>query len=198
MTDRELEQKLKAARTPSLEPEFADDLPRLVFAQVRPAPQPPSAVKFVLPRLVWSGGIGFACLLAGLMSIHWLNKAEPAKFPDLMENTILIRETLAMFPNQVRAITQDEQGIKVILADQPNVPGSVPLYIRVCDGKSCASFVTFSGQDVQIAGQNITVLSDGGNGIILEGNQFVWSKSAGSRQYKGLNIKAKSLNIGTI
>jgi hypothetical protein len=198
MTDRELDQKLKAARTPALEPDYADDLPRLVFAQLRSTSERQPADTFSFTRLVWGGGAAFLYLLVGLMMVHSWRKSETASFSDLMQNTTLIRETLAMFPNQVRAIMQDEHGINVILADQPNVPGSAPLYVRISDGKSWSSFVTFSGQDIQISGQNITVLSDVGGGIILEGNHFLWSKSFNTQMYKGLNIRAKSLQIGTL
>ena len=33
----------------------------------------------------------------------------------------------------------------------------------------------FNGQEIQIAGQKLTMLSDAHGGIILTGNEFVWS-----------------------
>jgi hypothetical protein len=81
----------------------------------------------------------------------------------------------------------------LILSDSNNVPASAPLYVRVCDGKQCASVVTFSGQEIQIAGQRMMVLSDARGGIILAGNQFVWSSDGKVYDGKNLSIEAKSL-----
>jgi len=102
------------------------------------------------------------------------------------------------FPNRVRAIVQDERGLQLVLSDQPNVPMSTPLWVKICDGKQCSSLVTFSGQELEIAGQKITVLSDAEGGIILEGNQFVWSSSARNFAQGGLKIEAKRLNSITL
>jgi len=53
--------------------------------------------------------------------------------------------------------------------------------------------VTFSGQEIQVAGQEITVLSDASGGIILEGNQFVWSSTSRIYASSNLKIEAKPL-----
>ncbi len=98
-----------------------------------------------------------------------------------------------MFPNRVRAIIQNEQGTQLVLADQPDVPDSPPLFVKICDVKHCSSLVTFSGQDLEVAGQKITVLSDANGGIILEGSQFVWSSAGPNHLQNGLKIEAKTL-----
>ena len=105
----------------------------------------------------------------------------------------MIRETLAMFPNQVRAIVQDERGINLVLSDRDNVPVSTPIYVRICDGKHCSSLVTFSGQEIRIAGQKLTVLSDTQGGIILTGNQFIWSNTERNFADNRLKIEARNL-----
>ena len=101
-----------------------------------------------------------------------------------------------MFPNRVRAIVQDERGINLVLSDNDDVPVSPPLYVRICDGKHCSSLVTFSGQEIQIAGQKITVLADARGGIILTGNQFVWSNT--ERTYAGNHLKIEAKNLGSV
>jgi hypothetical protein len=98
-----------------------------------------------------------------------------------------------MFPNRIRAIVEDEHGLNLVLSDSDNVPVSAPIYIRICDGKHCSSLVTFSGQEIQIAGQKITVLSDARGGIILEGNKFVWSSTSRIYASGNLKIEAKPL-----
>ena len=116
-------------------------------------------------------------------------------FTDALQNTKLIHETLAMFPNRVRAITQDEHGLNLVLSNNNDVPVSTPIYVRICDGEHCASLVTFSGQEIQIAGQKLTVLSDARGGIILTGNDFAWSSHEPNYAKSDLKIEAKKLNF---
>jgi hypothetical protein len=54
--------------------------------------------------------------------------------------------------------------------------------------------VTFSGQEIQIAGQKLTVLSDARGGIILAGNQFIWSNTGQIASQNNLKISAKHLD----
>lgn len=115
---------------------------------------------------------------------------------DSLANVKLIHETLALFPNRVRAIVQDERGLNLVLSDSADVPASTPIYVRICDGKNCSSVVTFSGQEVQIAGQKLTVLSQPDGGIILAGNKFVWSSN--EPVYAGRKFKIEAKNLGTI
>jgi len=88
---------------------------------------------------------------------------------------------------------RDPHGLNLILSNHGDVPASPPIYVRVCDGRSCSSFVTFSGQEVQIAGQKLTVLSDARGEIILEGNRFAWSSDRKNYAEKNLKIEAKTL-----
>ena len=56
----------------------------------------------------------------------------------------------------------------------------------------------FSGQEIQIAGQKVTVLSDARGGIILTGNQFVWSNTERNHTGNHLKIEAKNLGSSTL
>ena len=100
-----------------------------------------------------------------------------------------------LFRSRVRAIVHDEHGMNLVLSDNPDVPVSTPIYVRICDGKQCTSLVTFSGQDVQIAGQTLTVLSEADGGIILEGKHFIWSNNEPIYSQKNLKIEAKNLGM---
>ncbi len=121
-------------------------------------------------------------------------KTEAVSTNDDLADIKVIRETLALFPNRVRAIVQDEHGLHLVLSDTDDVPASPPLYVSICDGKKCSSFVTFSGQEIQIAGQKVTVLADARGGIILTGNQFVWSNA--ERTHAGDHLKIEAKNLG--
>ena len=118
--------------------------------------------------------------------------------PDILANAKLVRETLAMFPNQVRAIVEDSHGLHLVLSDNGAVPSSPPLYIHVCDGKNCSSVVTFSGQEIQVAGQKMTVLANTQGGVILMGNDFVWSSDEKNKSDEGLEIEAKNLGLAAL
>lgn len=197
MNNSELEAILKKARTPERSGDFFEAFPHQVARRLnRAEPQDRPAKGRWFPQLAW-GLATVICILAALAIGHWRERVETKTgvSNDILENAKFIRETLAMFPNQVRAIVSDRHGLNLVLSDDGNVPASSPIYVRICDGKNCSSCVTFSGQEIQIAGQKLTVLSDAQGGIILAGNHFLWSSSARVVVDKGLRIEAKDLRL---
>ena len=194
MNDSELDKKLKAAREPALDTDYQEEFPRLVLAGLRSARQqqnPPE--RSWLPRFAW-GLAAAACLVVAFAAGHWSGRMERATAADTLADAKLVHETLAMFPNRVRAIVQDEHGLNLVLSEHEDVPASTPIYVRICEGGRCSSLVTFSGQEIQIAGQKLTVLSQADGGIILEGNKFLWS--TGRPLYADKNLKIEAKNLG--
>jgi hypothetical protein len=191
MNDSELDKKLMAARGPALDQDYTEDFPRVVLANLNSVPGPAVPRRRPwLPRLAW--GLATAgCVVVAFIVGHRHGQMEAGQ--DVLANARLVQGTLAMFPNRVRAIVRDEHGLNLVLSDQDNVPASTPIYVQICDGEHCSSLVTFSGQEIQIAGQEITVLSDASGGIILEGNEFVWSSANENQASRGLKIQAKLL-----
>jgi hypothetical protein len=199
MDNLELEKKLKASRVPERDDDYWESFPRGVLARLRATPaRRPAAESRWLPRLVWSGGMAVACLMIGFALGHWHGRAEKSDASALLQNGKMLQEVLTLFPNRVRAIVQDGHGIQLVLANEPDVPVSPPIYVRICDGAQCASLVTFSGQEIQVAGQKLTVLSDAQGGIILTGNQFVWSSDQPVRTESRLKIEARRLGPITL
>lgn len=193
MNDSDLDKKLKAAPIPARDEDYWESFPRLVSAKLRTTPVVrPMGDRHWLPRLAW-GGIAFACLMLGFALGHWHGLKQKSDPYALLQNGKMLREVLTLFPNRVRAIVQDEHGMQLVLADQPDVPVSTPIYVRICDGEQCSSLVTFSGQELEIAGQKVTILSDARGGIILTGDQFVWSSTARNYAQNHLKIEARSL-----
>lgn len=192
MNDSELDKKLKAARGPALEPDYVEDFSRLVVANLRSAPRNTERPTHSwLPRLAW--GLATAvCVIIAFAAGH--RHGRMAADQDVLASSKVIKETLAMFPNRVRAVVRDEHGINLVLSDQADVPASTPIYVQICDGQHCSSVVTFSGQEIQIAGQKVTVLSDANGGIILEGSQFIWSDGKLVCAEKNLKIQARNLD----
>ena len=195
MNDSDLDKKLKAAPVPARDEDYWESFPRLVSAKLRTTPAGrPMVERHWLPRLAWGGGIAFACLMLGFALGHWHGQKQKNDPYALLQNGKMLREVLTLFPNRVRAIVQDEHGVQLVLADQPDVPVSTPIYVRICDGKQCASLVTFSGQELEIAGQKVTVLADAQGGVIVTGNRFAWSSDRLVGASGSLKIEARSLN----
>jgi hypothetical protein len=195
MTDPELDKLLKSAREPRLDAEYVEDFPRQVLAALRTKAdrsRPPAAVFF--PGWAWGLAV-VVCVMAAIPVWLSLDHKKNDLAADVLGDAKLIRETMAMFPNQLRAIVRDQNGMKLDLADRPDVPVSPPLLVRVCDGKACASFVTFSGQEIQFADKKFTVLSGEDGGIILETEKFIWSSQTGGWGDKTMKISASVLNI---
>jgi hypothetical protein len=196
MNQPELDSILKKARLPEIPGESLEMFPRRIVARLKRNDVPNHAARKFSPQLVWAFGLA-ACVIIAIAIGHWHERAKTETIPanDSLTSIKLIRETLALFPNQVRAIVQDERGLNLVLSDNDDVPVSSPLYVRICDGKHCSSLVTFSGQEIQIAGQKVTVLSDARGGIILTSNQFVWSNT--ERNYADSRLKIEARNLGT-
>lgn len=199
MKKPELDSILKRARLPEISEASLELFPRRVAARLkRHEPSVRAARKF-LPRLAWA----FAVTLCGILAIAIVQRngkmeTRSAPEPDSLANVKLIRETMALFPHRVRAIVQDERGLNLVLSENDDVPSSPPLYVRICDGKKCSSVVTFSGQEIELAGQKISVLADGRGEIILTGDQFVWSNAERAAAGNHLNIEAKNLGAAVM
>ena len=194
MNNPELESILKRARMPEISEASLETFPRRVISGLQrdDAPTPPARSFF--PRLAWVGGLA-ACLLAAFAMGRWHGRMETGTISseDILASAKLVHEMLAMFPNRVQAIVEDAQEVKLILSPDANMPAHALLYVRICDGRHCSSFVTFSGQEIQVAGQKITALADGRGGIIVTGGQFVWSSTERIDAGAQLRIEAKNL-----
>jgi hypothetical protein len=196
MNNEELDRILKAAKTPSRPEEYWTGFPQRVASRLHW--KPASAVErrtSWYPRLAWGFATVAACLLAGFFVGHWRGATE-AKANGLLQNEKVIKETLAMFPNRVRAIVQDEHGLSLVLSEKDDVPLSSPLWVKVCDGNQCLALVTFSGQEVQLAGRKVTVLSDAQGGVLLVGSDFVWSSK--EKIYANNQLKIEAKNLGSM
>lgn len=190
MNNSELEKKLKAARGPELSADYEEAFTRRVLASLRSAPAAGPWRDPWRPRLAWGFAMAAGLVLA-FAAGHWHGRK--ATDQDVLADARLIQETLAMFPRRVSAIVRDERGTKLVLSEQEDVPASPPIYVRICDGETCTSAVTFSGQEIQVGGRKLTVLAEAGGGIILEGEHFVWS--TGTANFGGGKLKIQAKNL---
>jgi len=196
MKNDSLNSLLKQARTPEIPADSLETFPREVLLRLKTAETRQNRVSRATPRLLWGWGIAFAAgilvtLTLGQMS-GWTGK-KPGPPEDALANLTLIRQTMSLFPNRLRAIVQDERGLSVVLSDKDDVAVSSPIYIHICDGKHCDSVVTFSGQEIEVGGRKLTVLSDTQGGVILAGDHFVWSSREPLYAGNPMKIEGRSL-----
>jgi hypothetical protein len=189
----ELDGILKAAKEPGRTSEYWEQFPRSVRVQLR---RGQGAIAPSVQRGFhrgWMIAPALACLVIVVLVAHWRGRPGREMANSFLQNRKDVQGMLAMFPNQVRAIVQDGRGVNLVLSDRQDVPDSPPLYIHFCDGKQCSTVITFSGQEVQIAGRKITALSDAKGGVILVGDRFLWSNEEPQRPTGALRIEAREL-----
>ncbi len=199
MKKHELESILKRARLPEISQESSEMFPRRIVARLQRNDLPVGATRQRSFRLAWALGL-VVCVVLAFAIGRWTGRKETGTIlaPDSQAGMKLIHETLAKFPNRVRAIVEDEHGLSMILSDNADVPASTPIYVRIWDGKHYSSLVTFSGQEVPIAGQKVTVLSQGDGGIILAGSTLFWSTGKPVDAKRNLKIEARNLGLNSM
>ncbi len=192
MNNSDLEKKLKSARIPERSEEYWKDFPRQVRAGLNRISGERPVWQHRKRHLARGIGLAFACivLVIGIAApLMWHSMPENSEAS--LQNQKVLREMFAMFPHQVRAIVEDEQGMHLQLSDQADVPNSPPLWVKVCDGRRCFTFVTFSGQQIQVDGERMDVLADAHGGVLLVGEKKVLSSDEVSN---GLKVEARALN----
>jgi hypothetical protein len=192
MNDHELDRLLRSARVPEREADYFADFPRQV--RLRLSGNPPAVQRPRRPWLAWALTVATACLVIGFAFGHWRGRRAIASGNGLLQNPKLISEVCALFPNRVRAIVQDESGLRLELADEANLPESAPLWVRIRQGGRTESFVTFSGQQIKVAGQQVTVLAGNQGKVLLVGDRFAWSTDEPGSPPGQFDIAARTLD----
>jgi hypothetical protein len=106
---------------------------------------------------------------------------------------IILREVSALFPNQVRSIVKDESGLQMTLAEEPNVQASQALVLKVCQPRGCQEIITFSGQNIKVAGHLVTVRTENNGRVILDGEKFLWSSDINETSVPDVHIESRRL-----
>ena len=216
MNDRELDHVLKRARVPERDAGYWDGFPGRVAAElerrrragpavqsggasVRGSSEPAGIGSLAsLFRLLGSKpafAVGFAvvCLAVGFFVGFWKEHGSPGTDAQVAQMRKYYRELEALFPNQLQAIVFDQKGAHMVLANEPDVPASAPLYVKICGPKGCQRFVTFSGQEIRINGDTCEVLADGRGGVLLVGEKLLWAGPKSARTSRQYSIEAKPL-----
>jgi hypothetical protein len=174
MNNNELDQILKSSRPPEKPAEYWEEFPAAVLRHLanesvrRPVLSPNRA------RLVWSFVLSLACVVI-LLVIGYARSAAPADQFALLQDRKALAQIFSLFPHRLQAIQQDASGIHLVLSESEDIPAAQPIWIKICNGKDCRAFVTFSGQQIQFAGQKVEVLQDDQGQVLLVGDRFAWS-----------------------
>lgn len=178
--------------------EIAPDVDAAVMRAARDhlkSSRPPLSPRFSA-RMLWPLAAA-ACFLLVWFSIRpmtpekTVTKAQPAREEDAA--AIILREVSALFPNQVRSIVRDESGLQMSLADEPDVKPTQALVLKVCEPRGCKEIITFSGQNIEVAGHPVTVRTENGDRVILDGGRFLWSSDLKENPAPGIHIESRKL-----
>jgi len=185
MNNTEFDKVLQKAKVPEPRPGFWDDLPRNVQQQIdrgetqsaSQVEQHPSFIALALRRAAVPLAFAAVCVMAGFIWGFNSRKADAFDAAELAEARACWREVATLFPNQLAAIVFDQQGSRLVLSEHATPPGSAPIFLKMCDGKGCRRFVTFSGQQIKMNGESFEVLIDRSGDVLLIGDAKVWTSS---------------------
>jgi len=196
MNNSELDQLLKSAPAPERPPDFWEHFPKHIIAKIRWHRQreaaAPEAPRRAFPS-AWAMAAAAACFVLALTFTLYRSQIRRGAAGEVARAEKCYREIEAMFPNQVRAIIFDDRGPRMVLAEKADVPQSTPLYLKICGPGGCQQFVTFSGQQIRVYGDNCDVLLDAAGNVLLVGRQFVWSSASLARATGEYRIEARPL-----
>lgn len=199
MRDTELHRLLKAAAAPPRAESYWTDFPERVLRRLQR--RLPAAAWTVNPwpgRLAWTSGLAVILVLAAFLAGRHLGLQQTADDNgQILQSAKFINEVTAMFPNRVRAVVQNGTKWQIVLSDQTDVPVSPPIWVKVCAAGRCTALVTFSGQEVEIAGQKMTVLAEADNGVILVGDRFAWASDGPKEGVRDLKIQARTIQMAS-
>jgi len=183
MNQDELNELLKSARAPGRSADYWEDFPGAVRRRLQREPSAASSAPRRagwLPSYTWAAALGAACVVLGFVLGFWRGHSSRVADPQFAAAEKLYRESEGLFRHQIQAIVFEKSGPRLVLADGPDVPDSTPYYVTVCGPQGCHSFVTFSGQQVQVNGQTCEVLADGSGRLLLVNDHGVWSENDSS------------------
>jgi len=222
MNDSQLNELLKSAKVPERPASYWERFPRRVLARIAECSEAKSlsstdssvhsrhalqvedsrdlswqsvgrAIEWLFSRPVLAVGLIAVCLLVGVaLGFRFGRHSGPAAAQIALAQRYL-GEIEALFPNQIEAIVFDDQGPRLILAEQADVPTSQPLYLSICGPRGCQKFVTFSGRQIHFNGEVFEVLLNRQGDVLLIGEQMVWSSSDRSAKAGPFRIEARPL-----
>jgi hypothetical protein len=208
MKDRELNEVLKRAAVPERKADYWERFPSQVTAEIERRRQDASIPAVADGSTTWTWatvfgalirrpafvlGVAVVCLAVGFVLGSWRGQRPLGQDAQLAEARKYFHELEALFPNQLQAIVFDQQGPHLVLAPEPNLPISPPLYLKSCGPKGCQRFVTFSGQQIRVNGDVCDVLVNHQGKVLVVGQETLWSDARGAVRRGPYQIEARAL-----
>jgi hypothetical protein len=116
MNDFELESKLKSVPLPERSEDYWENFPAQVRWQLRRNTLKQNVGESWFPRFALRMGVGFACLVTGLLVFNQPLKAASCA---IFKNEQIIRLQLAELPTHLRILMADEHGLHYLVAEKP-------------------------------------------------------------------------------
>lgn len=210
MSNSELNRILQSAPAPERPANYWEQFPQRVIAEAQrrqrsgalassmaavrvETPLKELIVSLLAGRRWFVSAAAAACVVLAFWLGFRQGQRSPALDPQWVEARKCFREIESLFPKQVEGLAFDASGAHLTLADEPDVPPSPPLYIKVMGPKGEHRFITFSGQHIRINGDTFEVLSDRQGDVLLVGQQSVWSSSDPGQNAGPYRIEARPL-----
>jgi hypothetical protein len=114
MTDFELESKLKGVPLPERSEDYWENFPPQVRWRLHRTASKLELRESWFPRFAWRMGVGFACLVIGLLVLNQPLKAASCA---VFKNEKIIRQQLAELPSHLRVLMADEHGLHYLVAE---------------------------------------------------------------------------------
>jgi hypothetical protein len=212
MNDSELNDLLKSARVPDKSDAYWEKFPGQVIGEIeiRAPRNVDGPVRFAPSHTVrpWFSFLRNPALSFGLVTLALvafvslvtfvpLKNKSSISTQQLQEAQKYYREIESLFPNQLEAIVLDQSGPRLVLAKEPTVPNSPPLYVKICSPQNCQRFITFSGQQIHVNGESFDVLMDRQGHVLLMGRDTIWSDSTSAGKASNVRIEAIPLRTTT-
>jgi hypothetical protein len=115
MNDFDLEARLKSVPLPRRSEEYWEDFPSQVRKQLSRTVPELEVHENRLPQFAWKMGVGFACLILGLLVLNQPLKAATCA---IVKNERIIRQQLTQLPNHLRVFMADEHGLHYLIAEK--------------------------------------------------------------------------------
>jgi len=158
-------------------------------------------------RLVGWAAVPIAAVLAWLMlvptsltqQLHAPRTRPGFSTAEVDDSRYILREVRLLFPDRLRAVVVDADGMNIELHDEPTTISDQPILVELSVPEAePVRLISYSGQTVNatIAGRRmrLDLLLTGGDDVLVLGNDFIWT-SHESLGTKGLRIRAQSLDV---
>jgi hypothetical protein len=206
MKDKALNDLLHRATVPERAPEYWHQFPNRVLAELERRPRHHGSLEQPSVPWTWTNAfpafgykptlalaLAVACLALGFVLGSWKSHRSAAPAAQLAAARKYFQEIEGLFPNQLRSIVFDEQGTRLELAPEPTVPTSPPIYVSIRGPNGSQRFVTFSGQQIRVAGDLCDVLVDRQGRVLVVGRDTLWSDATAAARNGGYQVEARML-----